>query len=57
MLLGDELRAAVRAAYEEARELGAAEDPPEIIPTWDALPLAMWLGVHPRIWGRMPAGG
>jgi len=26
MLLGDELRAVIRAAYEEARELGAAEE-------------------------------
>jgi len=43
MLLGDELRAAIRAACEEAREQGAAEDPPEIIPEWGALPLAMRL--------------
>lgn len=43
MLLGDELRDAIRASYGDARELGAAEDPPEIIPEWDALPLAMQL--------------
>ena len=41
MLLGDELRKTVERAYEESREQAAAEDAPEIIPTWDALPLAM----------------
>jgi hypothetical protein len=43
MLLGDELRAAIRAAYEDARERGAAEDPLETIPEWDVLTLGMRL--------------
>jgi len=53
MLLGDELRAAIRAAYEEARENGAAEDPPEIIPERGALTLAMRLAlIHVYAAGR-----
>ena len=41
MLLGDELRAAIKEAYEQSRAQQAAEDPPGIIPAWDALQLAM----------------
>jgi len=41
MMLGDELRDAVQRAYEESRAQAAAEDPPENIPAWEALPLAM----------------
>ena len=55
MLLGDELRAAIRAAYEDARKLGAAEDPPEIIPEWNSLSLAMRLAfIHVYGLGRQP---
>jgi len=56
MLLGDELRAATRAAYEEARELGAAEDPPEIIAV-GRVAFGDAARLHPRIWGRTPARG
>jgi hypothetical protein len=53
MLMGDELRAAIRAAYEEARERGAAEDPPETIPEWDVLTLGMRLAfLHVYAAGR-----
>ena len=41
MMLGDELRETVQKAYEESRAQAAAEDPPEITPSWEDLPLAM----------------
>jgi len=41
MMLGDELRTAVQKAYEDSRRQAAAEDPQEIIPPWEDLPLAM----------------
>jgi len=43
MLLGDELRAAIQAAYEEARAQIAAQDLPEVLPTWEVLSLPMRL--------------
>lgn len=43
MLLGDELRTAIKEAYEEARAQAMAEDPPEILEPWDSLPLKMRL--------------
>jgi hypothetical protein len=43
MLLGDELRAAIKEAYEDARAQAKAEDPPEILEPWDALPLKVRL--------------
>jgi hypothetical protein len=42
MLLGDELRAAIKA-YEDARAQAKAVDPPEILEAWDAFPLKMRL--------------
>jgi len=30
-----------KRAYEESRAEQANDDPPEVIPTWEALPLAM----------------
>jgi hypothetical protein len=41
MMLGDELRDAVQAAYEAARAQAAAQDPPETIPAWEVLSLPM----------------
>jgi len=41
MLLGDELRAAIKKASEEAREQAMAEKPPEILEPWEVLPLKM----------------
>jgi hypothetical protein len=49
MMQGDEIREAVQRAYEESRRQAAAENPPEIIPPWEDLPLAMriaFLHVH-----------
>jgi hypothetical protein len=41
MLQGDERRAAIQRAYEEARQQALAEDPPEVLPAWQELPLPM----------------
>jgi len=57
MLLGDELRAAIRAAYEEARELGAAEDPARDHPWVGRVALGNAARLHPRISSRTPAWG
>jgi hypothetical protein len=45
MMLGDELRTTVALLYEQSRAQAAAEDPPEILPPWDDLPLAMRIAV------------
>jgi hypothetical protein len=38
---GDELRDAAQKAYEETRTKQAFQDPPEILPAWEELPLPM----------------
>ena len=43
MLMGDELRAAIRGAYEESRAQLATDDPPEVLAPWEQLSLGMRL--------------
>jgi hypothetical protein len=48
-----ELRDAARKAYEEARDRALAEDPPEALPAWRELPLAMRIAfIHVHSAGR-----
>jgi hypothetical protein len=41
LVMADDLRGAIRTAYEEARAQALGEDPPEMLPAWEQLPLAM----------------